>query len=165
MISFIFFCRAAGAVILGKTNVPEGCTDLQTFNEADGDQQGMAGAYKGDEAVLRKLITFYGFDEWVHLVKGDARETIPAFEKAHPHVMVSLAYIDFDLYEPCAAALRFVGPRLATGGVIAFDEALTDGFPGEGVALLEFLQDHSGSRFKMSVSPIALQPTIWLTKT
>jgi len=36
MISFIFFCRAAGAVILGKTNVPEGCTDLQTFNEAFG---------------------------------------------------------------------------------------------------------------------------------
>lgn len=28
--------RAAGAVFLGKTNVPEGCADLQTFNKVFG---------------------------------------------------------------------------------------------------------------------------------
>jgi hypothetical protein len=90
--------------------------------------------------------------------------TIPAFAEAFPHIMVSFAYVDFDLYEPTQAALRFLGPRLATGGIIAFDQALTDFFPGEGIALREFLEEQSGARFEMRVSPIALQPTIWLIK-
>ncbi|MES1976556.1 MAG: TylF/MycF/NovP-related O-methyltransferase [Pseudomonadota bacterium] len=138
---------------------------LRTFGALDGEKsRAMEGHYTGNEDVLRKSIQLFGYEEWVHLVKGDARVTIPAFADAFPHVMVSLAYVDFDLYEPCRAALKFLGPRMATGGIIAFDEALTDFFPGEGIALLEFLEDQAHARFEMKVSPIALQPTIWLVK-
>jgi hypothetical protein len=138
---------------------------LRTFGVLDGEgSRAMEGHYVGNEEVLQRSIELYGYGEWVHLVKGDARSTIPAFSAAFPHIMVSLAYIDFDLYEPCQAALRFLGPRMATGGIIAFDEALTDFFPGEGIALREFLEDHANARFEMKVSPIALQPTIWLVK-
>jgi len=137
---------------------------LRTFNKADGDQKSREGAYKGDEETLRKAIALYGYEDWVHLVTGDARQTIPAFADAFPHAMVSLAYVDFDLYEPCQAALKFLGPRLSVGGIIAFDEALTDVFPGEGVALREFLEAQAGARFTMGASPIALQPTMWLVK-
>ena len=138
---------------------------LRTFAAMDGERsKEMEGNYTGNEGVLRKSIELFGYKEWVHLVKGDARVTIPAFSEAFPHVMVSLAYIDFDLYEPCQAALNFLGPRIATGGIIAFDEAMTDFFPGEGIALLEFLEEQAQSRFEMKVSPIALQPTIWLVK-
>ncbi|MBI2725891.1 MAG: class I SAM-dependent methyltransferase [Polaromonas sp.] len=138
---------------------------LRTFGALDGEKsRAMEGHYTGNEDVLRKSIQLFGYEEWVHLVKGDARVTIPAFADAFPHVMVSLAYVDFDLYEPCQAALKFLGPRMATGGIIAFDEALTDFFPGEGIALLEFLEDQAHARFEMKVSPIALQPTIWLVK-
>jgi len=138
---------------------------LRTFGEVDGKKsKEMEGHYVGNEDVLRKSIEFFEFEEWVHLVKGDARVTIPAFAEAFPHTMVSLAYIDFDLYEPCQAALKFLGPRMAAGGIIAFDEALTDFFPGEGIAMLEFLKEHAHARFEMKASPIALQPTIWLVK-
>jgi hypothetical protein len=138
---------------------------LRTFGSLDGERsREMEGMYTGDEGILRKSIELFGYDEWVHLVKGDARSTIPAFAEAFPYVMVSLAYIDFDLYEPCQSALKFLGPRMATGGIIAFDEAMTDFFPGEGIALLEFLEEQAQTRFEMKVSPIALQPTIWLVK-
>jgi hypothetical protein len=138
---------------------------LRTFGALDGEKSlAMEGHYIGNEDVLRKSIKLFGYDEWVHLVKGDARATIPAFADAFPHTMVSLAYVDFDLYEPCQVALKFLGPRMATGGIIAFDEALTDFFPGEGIAMLEFLEDHAQARFEMKSSPIALQPTIWLVK-
>jgi hypothetical protein len=138
---------------------------LRTFSSLDGERsREMEGKYIGNEAVLRKSIELFGYNEWVHLVKGDARTTIPAFSEAFPHVMVSLAYIDFDLYEPCQSALKFLGPRMATGGIIAFDEAMTDFFPGEGIAMLEFLEEQAQASFEMKVSPIALQPTIWLVK-
>ena len=138
---------------------------LRTFSSLDGERsREMEGKYIGNQAVLRKSIELFGYDEWVHLVNGDARVTIPAFSEAFPHIMVSLAYVDFDLYEPCQSALKFLGPRMTVGGIIAFDEAMTDFFPGEGIAMLEFLEEHSQSRFEMKVSPIALQPTIWLVK-
>lgn len=138
---------------------------LRTFSNMDGERsRKMEGKYNGNEAVLRKSIELFEYDEWVHLVKGDARATIPAFAEAFPHVMVSLAYIDFDLYEPCQSALRFLGPRMATGGIIAFDEAITDFFPGEGIAMREFLEEQAQTCFDMKVSPMALQPTIWLVK-
>jgi hypothetical protein len=138
---------------------------LRTYSYLDGERsREMEGKYAGNESVLRKSIELFGYDEWVHLVKGDARETIPAFAEAFPHVIVSLAYIDFDLYEPCQSALKFLGPRMATGGIIAFDEAMTDFFPGEGIAMLEFLEEQAQTRFEMRVSPIALQPTIWVVK-
>ena len=44
----------------------------------------MEGGYIGDEQVLRKAIDFFGMEEWVHIVKGDARITIPAFNEAFP---------------------------------------------------------------------------------
>lgn len=138
---------------------------LRTFSSEDGDAStSMEGKYIGDEQVLRKAIDFFGMEEWVHIVKGDAKITIPAFNEAFPHVMVSLAYIDFDLYEPCKSALKFLGSRMSTGGIIAFDQAMTDFFPGEGVAMREFLEEQANCHFEMVVSPIALQPTIWIIK-
>ncbi len=73
----------------------------------------------------------------VELVRGDATQTIPAYIETHPYLLVSLMYLDFDIYEPTSAALQLLLPRVVKGGVVAFDELNCPEFPGETVALLE----------------------------
>jgi hypothetical protein len=73
----------------------------------------------------------------VELVEGDFLETGPAYLEANPHLLVSLLYLDFDLYEPTKAALDVFLPRMSKGAVVAFDELNCEGFPGETQAMLE----------------------------
>jgi hypothetical protein len=75
----------------------------------------------------------------VDLVKGDACQTIPRYLDQHPHLIVSLLYLDFDIYEPTKVALQYLYPRVVKGGIIAFDELNCPDFPGETRALLESL--------------------------
>lgn len=75
--------------------------------------------------------------EKVLLVKGDAMQTIPAFLQDNQHVLVSLLYLDFDLYEPTLVALKEFMPRMPKGAIIAFDELHDAKWPGETRALLE----------------------------
>jgi len=49
----------------------------------------------------------------VELVKGDVRETIPSYLNENPHTVVSLLYMDFDVYEPTKIALEYFLPRSA----------------------------------------------------
>ncbi len=73
----------------------------------------------------------------VELVKGDATQTIPEFIENNKHVIISLLFMDFDLYEPTKVALDHFLPRVPKGGIIAFDEINNQFWPGETVALLE----------------------------
>lgn len=75
----------------------------------------------------------------VELVPGDACKTIPKYVTQHPHLLVSLLYLDFDLYAPTKVALKEFYPRVVKGGVIAFDELNCAEFAGETTALLESL--------------------------
>jgi hypothetical protein len=81
----------------------------------------------------------------VELVRGDARETIPAYVKAHPELLISLLVLDFDIYEPTRAALECLKPRVCQGGYVALDEANNPDWPGETVAVLDRLIDRSCS--------------------
>jgi hypothetical protein len=75
--------------------------------------------------------------EKVVLVKGDAMKTIPEFLKENQHILVSLLYLDFDLYEPTVLALKEFLPRMPKGAIIAFDELHDKKWPGETRALLD----------------------------
>lgn len=75
----------------------------------------------------------------VELVPGDACETIPSYVESHPHLLISLLYLDFDIYQPTKAALDNLYPRIVKGGIVAFDELNCAEFPGETIALLETL--------------------------
>jgi hypothetical protein len=79
---------------------------------------------------------FLGHVPKVELIRGDAAHTIPEFIKSHPHVVVSLLFLDFDLYEPTKFALEHLLPRMPKGAVIAFDELDNPAWPGETLALL-----------------------------
>jgi len=71
------------------------------------------------------------------LVKGDAVETVPAYLKAHPETIVSMAVFDFDIYTPTKAALQAIAPHVAKGSLLVFDELADPYFPGETLALQE----------------------------
>ena len=75
----------------------------------------------------------------VELVEGDAEKTIPKYVEEHPHLVVSLLYLDFDLYGPTRAALRHFLPRMPKGAVVAFDEFHYDVYPGETMAVADEL--------------------------
>jgi hypothetical protein len=94
---------------------------------------------------LLELIRLYDQDRFlghipkVELIRGDATETIPEFVGQHPHLMVSLLYLDFDLYGPTKIALEHFVPRMPRGAVLAFDELDNPIWPGETQALLDTL--------------------------
>lgn len=71
------------------------------------------------------------------LVEGDACTTMPAFLRDQPHLICSLLYLDFDLYEPTKMAIETFLPRMPKGAVIAFDELNVAQWPGETQAVLD----------------------------
>ena len=101
------------------------------------------GLYADSHDELRALITEYDRDRFlghidkVHLIKGDVVETIPPFLEKHPHLVVSLLFLDMDLYEPTRVALERFVPRMPKGALLVFDELDNPMWPGETVAALE----------------------------
>jgi hypothetical protein len=136
---------------------------LKTISKEDNVDKNVIGRYQGNEETLRKFIGLYGLEEWVHLIKGDATKTIKKFEESNPHILISLAYIDFDLFLPTKEALQFVHKRLSTGGLIVLDEAMTHEWRGEGKAMLDFLREHEG-KYETSIIPFVRQPTVILKR-
>jgi len=106
--------------------------------------------HKGGLAVntfddLKKSIELYDSNRFlnhipkVELVKGDVVRTIPKYLRENPHTVVSLLYLDMDIYEPTKAALKNFAPRMPKGAIIAFDELNSKTWVGETKAVLEIL--------------------------
>ena len=92
---------------------------------------------------LQELIAQYDRDRFlghipkVELIKGDIEKTAPKFVEDHPHLLVSLLFIDCDLYAPTRMALETFVPRMPKGAMLVFDELDNPLWPGETLALLE----------------------------
>ena len=139
------------------SGLPEG-------GEKDGNfSKNKVGKYHGDENLLRTVIDLFDLSSKINLVIGDALRTIPKFIQEYPESICSFAYLDFDLYEPTKKALEFLENSLSVGGVIVFDEAGMKEWPGETIAMKEFLKNTS-HRFKLISNTISIQPTIALKR-
>lgn len=88
-------------------------------------------------ASTHDSVRFLGHIPKVSLIKGDAAKTIPKFIEENPHVLISLLFLDFDLYEPTKVALENFLPRMPKGAIVAFDELDNPLWPGETQALLD----------------------------
>lgn len=115
---------------------------------AEGNQQLKKGGFNTGYDVyeeLKYLIVEYNQNrflnqfEKVFLVKGDAVKTIPTFVEENPYLLISLLFLDFDLYLPTKIALEHFLPRMCKGSILAFDEINNPWWPGETQALLEHL--------------------------
>ena len=73
----------------------------------------------------------------IELIKGDATKTIPQFLRKNKHLLISLLFLDFDVYKPTFIALKYFLPRMSKGAIIAFDELNNKQWPGETMALLK----------------------------
>ena len=65
------------------------------------------------------------------------------FIETNPHVLISLLFLDFDLFEPTKVALENFYDRIPKGGVIAFDELDNPLWPGGTQAMLQFFEKES----------------------
>jgi hypothetical protein len=75
----------------------------------------------------------------IELVRGDIVETCGQYLDNNPHLVVSLLYLDVDLYEPTKVLLESFLPRMPKGAVIVFDELNAKMFPGETKAVDEVI--------------------------
>jgi hypothetical protein len=114
------------------------------------DQSSFADAKPGDLCAnsydeLTELIREYDRDRFlghiskVELIRGDITQTVPKFVAAHPHLVVSVLYLDADLYDPTKVALSVFLPRMPKGSVLVFDELDNPIWPGETSATLDTL--------------------------
>ena len=100
---------------------------------------------KNYEKYLEAVLTYQEQDNPIshikkfEIKKGDASIEIDKYFKKYPETIVSLAFFDFDIYEPTKKCLEAIRPHLIKGSVIAFDELNDRDSPGETIALKETL--------------------------
>jgi len=82
---------------------------------------------------------FLGHIDKVQLIKGDIVQTLPEFLDSHRHLVVSLLFMDLDLYEPTKLTLELLMARMPKGAVLAFDQLDNPIWPGETLAALDVL--------------------------
>lgn len=90
----------------------------------------------------------------IELVQGDVTHTVPDYVQRNPHLLVSLLYLDLDLYEPTKLVLEQLYERVVPGGIIAFDEINNPRWPGETMAVLEFFKGRMGRLEKFPFEPL-----------
>ena len=56
------------------------------------------------------------------VLKGDAVQKTKEVIKNNQHLIISMVYFDFDVFEPTLKCLELIKPRLVKGSVIVFDE-------------------------------------------
>ena len=81
-------------------------------------------------------------------------QTIPQFIAENRHLLVSLLFIDLDLYEPTKVAIENFLPRMPKGAIIAFDDLDNPMWPGETLALLETVGLKKSSIEAFGMGPI-----------
>ncbi|OGW47584.1 MAG: dTDP-6-deoxy-L-hexose 3-O-methyltransferase [Nitrospirae bacterium RBG_13_41_22] len=92
---------------------------------------------------LKKSIELYdmnrnlGHIEKVILVRGDINITVPKYIKGNPYLVVSLLYLDVDIFKPTRTALKYFLSRMPKGAVLVFDELNSDNWPGETEAVMQ----------------------------
>jgi hypothetical protein len=150
--SFMTFAQLSAA--LEPTNLTRRLYGFDSFggfpSVSANDRPRQTGAAEGDLAAdsyaeLSRLLEIYDTDRFLghlpkaRLIRGDVTETIPAFVAENPHLVVSLLFLDLDLYEPTRVAIKNLVPRMPKGAVLAFDELDNPLWPGETSAALDEL--------------------------
>jgi hypothetical protein len=148
--SFMTFAQLSAA--LEPTNLTRRIYGFDSFggfpSVSPHDCPRQTGASVGDLASdslaeLTELLKIYDSDRFLghiqkaRLIRGDVVATVPEFVQANSHVVVSLLFLDLDLYEPTIVALRNFLPRMPKGAVLAFDELDNPLWPGETAAVLD----------------------------
>jgi len=108
-------------------------------------QAGGFNVTEGYEDFLSKILDYHEQESPIsnikkyELIKGDASKSIVKYLQDYPETIISLAYFDFDIYQPTLDCLTAIIPHLTRGSVVAFDELNNRTYPGETIALKEVM--------------------------
>ena len=86
-------------------------------------------------AAARRNFDEAGLADWIEIVEGDARQTLP--RRAEP---VDLLFIDISEKSAYRVVFDLIYPRLVKGGLVVADNALSH--PDELVDYITYLQNH-----------------------
>ncbi|MGC1512177.1 MAG: TylF/MycF/NovP-related O-methyltransferase [Acidimicrobiales bacterium] len=136
---------------------------LGMFSSEDGIAASMPGQYAGSLEELQELIALYELWDDIDIHQGAIEETLPELMAKRPELMFSMVYCDTDLYESTAVILDQLASRVTPGGIMVFDEWNHEKFPGEGIAVNQFLGglDHG---FEVEAPLATRQPSLVLRK-
>lgn len=122
-------------------------TGFPGLSKEDGEsglmQVGQLSTTENYEEYLDKIMSAHeGVNPLNHIKKyeirkGDGIAQLDQYFKDHPETIVSLAYFDFDIYEPTKRCIDMIAPRLTKGSIVGFDELNDPDSPGETLALME----------------------------
>ena len=71
----------------------------------------------------------------------------------NPQLIITMLYLDFDLYKPTKVALEYFLPLIPKGGIVGLDELNYEKWVGETTALKETVSIGSVSLKKFHYSP------------
>ena len=118
-----------------------------SVSKMDGDsgmmKPGSLTVTKNYEDYLSKVMGYQEKDNPISHIKkfdirkGDAVIELKKYLLDNPHTIISLAFFDFDIYEPTKKCLSIIKPYLVKGSLLGFDELCDKNSPGETVALKE----------------------------
>lgn len=91
---------------------------------------------------------FFNNVEKVSLVRGNVLETVPKFLEENKHIVISLLYMDFDIYKPTKFCINQFISRMPKGSIIAFDQLNNPQWPGETQALFECFENFNKLEIK-----------------
>ncbi len=122
---------------------------FKSIGENDGDddiiQNGSYSVTDNYEKYLENLLYYHENESPIshikkfNLIKGDATIKLREYLDDNPQTIISLAYFDFDIYEPTKKCLEIIQPYLTKGSIIGFDELNFKTFQGETIALREVM--------------------------
>ena len=127
--------------------------NLSVYKSREGDLCGDTIDSIHESVAKHDCERFLGHIPKIELVQGDFMKTAPEYIATNPHLLISLLYLDFDLYEPTQHALQLFTQRMCAGSIIAFDELNCCNFPGETLAFLEFAQNNSMKLQRSTIDP------------
>jgi len=119
---FNYQCKIVGFdTFEGSVGLTDADIDNPNLNRREGDY--FAPCYED----LQEAIAIYDGDrplcqiEKIKLIKGDIRETAPAYIAANAHQQVRILHIGMNLYEPTRESLKAFLPSMPKGAIVAID--------------------------------------------
>ncbi len=125
---------------------------LQDFTEKDGPMYPNRSKVVGGWSAGDFRDAFYEFVDLYHadmfvpqakriqIVEGNIMETVPEYVEQHPGLRISMLHLDVDIFEPNLTALKYLYPRVVSGGLVVLDEYGMTEWGGESSAFEEYFQ-------------------------
>lgn len=137
---------------------------LTEFHPSDsGVSERYATAYKGSREMLESCARLAGVADGIRIHQGIIEKVLPEFAVQHPHVRFSLVYCDTDLYSATKTILADTWRMITPGGLMVFDQWNMAEFPGEGIAVNEFMESATGT-YEVIKPEFTRQPTLALRR-